>query len=110
MPRFEGYVERECGEHRTLGGRAWCYDCSTYCYPDAPCPGCELPALRTENERYGEALRELRTKRKVSTDPDIQAAVTCKIVDRALSPDEEPLEGDATVEVPTSWPVDEKGE
>lgn len=44
--KFEGHEGRECGEHRTLGGRAWCYACSTYCYPNDPCPGCELPQLR----------------------------------------------------------------
>lgn len=44
---FLGHSDRECGEHRTVGThRAWCHDCSTWCYPGAPCGGCELPVLR----------------------------------------------------------------
>ena len=43
---FEGLPGRECGEHRTLGARAWCHTCSEYCYPESPCRGCELPGLR----------------------------------------------------------------
>jgi hypothetical protein len=50
-PPFEGHPDRECGEHRTLGGRAWCHDCTEYCYPGGPCKGCELPQLRAENAR-----------------------------------------------------------
>ena len=39
---FEGHSPRECGEHRTLGvHRAWCFDCSEYCYPSTPCVRCE---------------------------------------------------------------------
>lgn len=45
--KFAGHADRECGEHRTLGGRAWCFDCSEYCYSTIPCKGCELPALRS---------------------------------------------------------------
>jgi hypothetical protein len=44
--RFEGHENRECGEHRTVGYRAWCFDCSEWCYPEMPCTRCELPALR----------------------------------------------------------------
>ena len=56
--RFEGHYPRECGEHRTLGQRAWCFECSEYCSPHAPCTRCELPGLRAaEAERDG--LREL---------------------------------------------------
>jgi hypothetical protein len=43
---FEGHAGRECGEHRTTGARAWCHGCAEWCYPDAPCKGCELPQLR----------------------------------------------------------------
>lgn len=47
MPEnFEGHEERECGEHRTTGLRAWCFDCHEWCYPEAPCTGCHAPALR----------------------------------------------------------------
>jgi hypothetical protein len=45
---FEGWNPRECGEHRTVGAhRAWCYDCTTWCYPaeESACPGCRVPAL-----------------------------------------------------------------
>jgi hypothetical protein len=74
MPeRFEGHDGRECGEHRTLGGRAWCYDCSEYCYPSQPCSGCELPSLRAEVERlreivhdYGQALAYIETVEHVA--------------------------------------------
>jgi uncharacterized C2H2 Zn-finger protein len=48
---FEGLTDRECGEHRTTGPRAWCHDCTEWCYPEQPCRGCELPKLRTEIER-----------------------------------------------------------
>lgn len=54
-PNFEGHEPRECGEHRTVGShRAWCYDCSMWCYPsrEMACSGCELPALRREVEEY----------------------------------------------------------
>ena len=49
--RFEGHDNRECGEHRTTGSRAWCFDDSEWCYPDIPCRGCELPALRRRAEQ-----------------------------------------------------------
>jgi len=40
-PNFEGHSGRECGEHRTVGPhRAWCHDCSEWCYPSLPCPQC----------------------------------------------------------------------
>lgn len=32
------------GEHRTCGGRAWCYGCAEWCYPESyACPCCEPP-------------------------------------------------------------------
>lgn len=47
MPdEWEGHDERECGEHRTTGTRAWCFNDHEWCYPNAPCRGCELPILR----------------------------------------------------------------
>ena len=46
---FHGHDERECGDHRTVGPhRAWCFDCSEWCYPMAACKGCELPMLRAQ--------------------------------------------------------------
>ncbi len=40
--------ERQCpciGEHRPLGGRAWCHDCSEYCRPNSHCVRGEAVAL-----------------------------------------------------------------
>lgn len=58
---FEGHEPRECGEHRTVGEhRAWCYDDGEWCYPKAPCRGCELAKLRARRV-FGEcAYCELR--------------------------------------------------
>lgn len=56
---FEGFADRECGEHRTVGShRAWCHACSEWCYPDSPCKGCELPILRAKIESLTDDLRE----------------------------------------------------
>lgn len=47
-PNFEGHQPRECGEHRTVGPhRAWCYDCSMWCYPhlEMACHRCRIPML-----------------------------------------------------------------
>lgn len=40
---FEGHQPRGCGEHRTVGSRAWCFDCSEWCYPDSGCIRCRYP-------------------------------------------------------------------
>ena len=46
---FLGFEPRECGEHRTVGDhRAWCYADSEWCYPSAPCRGCEIVQLREQ--------------------------------------------------------------
>lgn len=50
---------RECGEHRTTGQRAWCHDCGEWCYPDALCARCELPALRAEIARLRQRVHEV---------------------------------------------------
>jgi hypothetical protein len=55
---FTGHEPRECGEHRTVGPhRAWCFDCSEWCYPseDLACKGCRIPILETQ-------LREWRAR------------------------------------------------
>lgn len=46
--RFTGHARRECGGHQPSQDRAWCPDCTEWCYPDAEraCRGCELPLLR----------------------------------------------------------------
>jgi len=43
--RWEGYTPRECGEHRTTGQRAWCFDCQEWCSLGLPCRGCEIGPL-----------------------------------------------------------------
>lgn len=58
---FAGLADSECGEHRTVGVRAWCYRDGEWCSPYAPCRGCELPALR---QRAEEAERERDTARE----------------------------------------------
>lgn len=40
---FEGHEPRYCGEHRTVGPhRAWCWQCTEWCYPEQLCARCEL--------------------------------------------------------------------
>ena len=56
---FEGHPDRECGLHRTTGGRAWCFTCSEWCYPSQPCAGCELPQLRATVERLQARITDL---------------------------------------------------
>ena len=53
---FKGLPERVCGDHFTTGQRAWCFDDSEWCFPNAPCRGCEIPGIREENDRMREAL------------------------------------------------------
>lgn len=60
MPEYwEGHEQRECTEHRTTGGRAWCFDCTEWCYESSPCRGCELPLLRDKIAKVEEAVRDL---------------------------------------------------
>ena len=60
-PLFEGHEGRWCGEHRTLGKRAWCYDCSEYCYPEqtVACVRCLAPFLLAQIERLRDGLIEI---------------------------------------------------
>lgn len=46
----ENYEGRVGGtDHRTTGGRAWCYQCSEWCYPKSyACPCCEPPIERDD--------------------------------------------------------------
>lgn len=53
---FEGHEGRECGEHRTVGYRAWCFDCSEWCYPESPCVRCETPKREEELEQLRAAV------------------------------------------------------
>lgn len=45
--RFTGHQPRECGEHRAYPRRAYCLECSEWCYPDPEmgCKGCRLARL-----------------------------------------------------------------
>lgn len=56
---FTGLAARECGEHRSAGPRAWCFNDSEWCTAAVPCRGCELPALRQRAEQAEALLREL---------------------------------------------------
>ena len=51
-PVWEGTPDRLCGEHLPGNGRAWCLDCSEWCYPDIPCIRCHpaVIALRESGE------------------------------------------------------------
>jgi hypothetical protein len=43
---WEGREGRTCGEHRTTGSRAWCFQCSEWCYPRLTCNGCvDYPSI-----------------------------------------------------------------
>jgi hypothetical protein len=51
---FVGYEPRECGEHRTVGDhRAWCFDCSEWCYPggEDACSGCAVSLLTAQRDQ-----------------------------------------------------------
>lgn len=53
---FYGFESRDCGEHRTVGPhRAWCFDCSEWCYPGAPCQRCHgvSDVIKTLARGYG---------------------------------------------------------
>lgn len=57
---FIGFEDRECGEHRTVGDyRAWCHDCTEWCYPSSPCVRCEIVGLRRRDnvpDEYNDSL------------------------------------------------------
>ena len=45
---FGGRQPRECGEHRPGRTRAWCYECTEWCYPRDGCKGCRIPDLERQ--------------------------------------------------------------
>lgn len=47
---FTGHTPRECHDHYSTGGRAWCDDDTEWCYPAVPCARCEIPMLRVKAE------------------------------------------------------------
>jgi hypothetical protein len=56
---FKGHVGRECGEHRTVGAhRAWCHDCTEWCYPEIPCRGCRIPQLEAALNEANKLLEQ----------------------------------------------------
>lgn len=56
-PNFLGFEGRNCGDHRTVGShRAWCFDCTMWCYPSNPCNGCEVPSLETDVQNLEDIL------------------------------------------------------
>lgn len=58
-PNFEGHEGRECGEHRTVGShRAWCHDCTEWCYPELPCRGCKIPQLEASLTEANKLLEQ----------------------------------------------------
>jgi hypothetical protein len=79
MTDFEGHPDRECGEHRTTGERAWCHGCQEWCYPDSPCKGCELPQLRSQLEVYRNHELAVAVERDAYRDELI--AATAEIAD-----------------------------
>ena len=72
---FEGHDGRECGEHRTVGShRAWCHDCTEWCYPEIPCRGCKIPqlelALTEANELLEQTIEVLEGFLEIEEDGD----------------------------------------
>ena len=64
---FLGHRPRECTGHETVGThRAWCIDCSDWCYPDISeaCCGCRIGSLRAE-------LDELRAHNPDTRTPNV---------------------------------------
>lgn len=75
-PDWEGFPERECGEHRTVGPhRAWCYDCHEWCYPatEQACKGCEIVALRAEIVRLRLVVKAVEEWRRYTEPGPIPA-------------------------------------
>jgi hypothetical protein len=60
--RWFGTADSPCGEHRTVGSRAWCFRCQEWCYPTEGmrCRGCEVgPPGETELTRLREQVQTL---------------------------------------------------
>lgn len=53
-------------EHRTTGQRAWCHECSEWCYPHDPCGQPKCCAAHTDNSDWDAArarIEELTRER-----------------------------------------------
>lgn len=67
---FEGHWPRECGEHRTTGVRAWCFECMQWCYRgEDGCTGC----MRGARSRLAGTTLRWRTGRTVGRTVYLQA-------------------------------------
>lgn len=97
---FTGHSGRECGEHRSTGPRAWCHDCTEWCYPEAPCRGCEIPQLRVELDtaraRVVEVEAENERLRDVAEAESAHECPSCAQLDALTEPGEPPA---------MSWPA-----
>ncbi|HUY46063.1 MAG TPA: hypothetical protein VMV92_10100 [Streptosporangiaceae bacterium] len=93
-PLWTGWMPRECGEHRTVGPhRAWCFDCSEWCYPEPEmaCARCRIPMLeaalnaRRTPVNIGEEAEPIEVPLPVHPDevPEPEPAIT--------EPDPEPV-------------------
>lgn len=63
-PCFQGWTGSDC-EHRTVGEhRAWCYDCTEWCYPvgDAACARCREAVARSMIAGETEKLASIRER------------------------------------------------
>lgn len=61
---FAGHDNRECGDHRTTGRRAWCFDCSEWCYLDDGCRGCRMPSMEEELKLLRDKLERVKRVRR----------------------------------------------
>ena len=67
---FTGHPDRECGEHRTTGDRAWCFDCTEMCYAAGqPCKGCRVVAQDKRITALENALHAYAPNHDLLKDP-----------------------------------------
>lgn len=67
-PDYWPHPEPDCGpstDHAWSGLRWWCRNDSEWCYPDMPCRGCELTALR----EHARTLRSLLVANSIKPPP-----------------------------------------
>ena len=56
---FIGHQGRRCGEHRTTGDRARCFDCNEWCSASIPCERCCPEYDEDRTERIAQAHRRI---------------------------------------------------
>jgi len=81
VQHFHGH--RDPDNHRTVGRRAWCHTCTTWCYPHHGCLCCNEPAY---DWLLAEARWEARMWRMVVTQISLS---------HGLIPDNEPFPWEA---------------